>query len=185
MEHYFNPSVGYKWPSIIQCGWTGLMWASERSYTASMRVLLEAQGDPNITNEVKFHYSYSVYNSNWVHNITGWWNCCLSSCPKGSCRNSQNVGWLWCSSWYQRQGNYNSSISVCICKLSTRYIIRWLCVWAIVNFLLCVLSTIQNGYTSLMRASGGDSIDTVRVLLEAKADPNISTEVKLHCLYWL
>ena len=31
-----------------------------------------------------------------------------------------------------------------------------------------------------MWASGGDSIDTVKVLLEAKADPNITTEVKLH-----
>ena len=45
---------------------------------------------------------------------------------------------------------------------------------------------IQNGYTDLMRASGGDSISIVRALLEAKADPNITTEVKLyysHCLY--
>ena len=43
--------------------------------------------------------------------------------------------------------------------------------------------TIQNGYTGLMRASGGDSIDTVRVLLEAKADPNIITQVTLHCMH--
>ena len=36
-----------------------------------------------------------------------------------------------------------------------------------------------------MRVSGGDSIGTVRALLQAKADPNVTTEVKLHshCLY--
>jgi ankyrin repeat protein len=42
------------------------------------------------------------------------------------------------------------------------------------------------GSTCLMEASGYGHIDTVRVLLEAKADPNITNEVKLyysHCLY--
>ena len=31
-----------------------------------------------------------------------------------------------------------------------------------------------------MRASGDGHVDIVRVLLEAKADPNITNEVKLH-----
>ena len=39
---------------------------------------------------------------------------------------------------------------------------------------------IQEGWTGLMTASFGGYIDTVRVLLEAKADPNITNEVKLH-----
>ena len=47
--------------SVIQCGWTGLMWASERSYMATMRVLLEAKADPNITNEVKLHYMWPLF----------------------------------------------------------------------------------------------------------------------------
>ena len=48
--------------------------------------------------------------------------------------------------------------------------------WSLCDF------TIQNGYTGLMRASGGGSVDIVRVLLEAKADPNIITQVTLHCI---
>ncbi len=39
------------------------------------------------------------------------------------------------------------------------------------------LSTIQHGSTSLMEASDEGHLDTVRVLLEAKADPNITNEV--------
>ena len=53
-------------------------------------------------------------------------------------------------------------------------------------FIFLILSTIQNGCTGLMRAICGDSISTVKVLLEAKADPNVTDEVKLHyshCLY--
>ena len=49
-----------------------------------------------------------------------------------------------------------------------------------------MLSIIQNGRTVLMKASEGGYTETVRVLLEAKADPNITTKVKLHyshCLY--
>ena len=37
-----------------------------------------------------------------------------------------------------------------------------------------------DGFTCLMRASDDGHVDTVRVLLEAKADPNITNEVKLH-----
>ena len=43
----------------------------------------------------------------------------------------------------------------------------------------------DDGSTCLMRASGRGYVDIVRVLLEAKADPNITDEVKLyysHCL---
>ena len=49
-----------------------------------------------------------------------------------------------------------------------------------------LLSIIQYGKTGLMIASENDARDVVGVLLEAKADPNIITEVKLlysHCLY--
>ena len=45
---------------------------------------------------------------------------------------------------------------------------------------------IQHGETGLMRASNGGFSEIVMVLLEAKADPNIADEVKLHynhCLY--
>ena len=46
--------------SRMQCGWTGLMWASERRYIATMKVLLEAKANPNITNEVKVCYSHCI-----------------------------------------------------------------------------------------------------------------------------
>ena len=48
------------------------MWAGERFYMATMRVLLEAKADPNITTEVKLHYSHCLYNSNLMHYVTGW-----------------------------------------------------------------------------------------------------------------
>ena len=38
----------------------------------------------------------------------------------------------------------------------------------------------DDGSTCLMSASWNGHVDTVRVLLEAKADPNITDEVKLH-----
>ena len=44
-----------------------------------------------------------------------------------------------------------------------------------------IIIIIQNGgKTCLMVASGSGHIDTVRVLLEAKADPNITNKVKFH-----
>ena len=49
-----------------------------------------------------------------------------------------------------------------------------------------MLSIIQNGDTGLMWASEGGYTEIVSVLLEAKADPNITDKVKLHdshCLY--
>ena len=49
--------------SIIQNGVTGLMEASGGSYTETVRVLLEAKADPNITNQVKLHYSHCLYNT--------------------------------------------------------------------------------------------------------------------------
>ena len=45
---------------------------------------------------------------------------------------------------------------------------------------------IQDGWTGLMWASANGHYDTVQVLLEAKADPNITSKVKhhySHCLY--
>ena len=48
------------------------MLASDRGYTDTVRVLLEAKADPNITNEVKLHYSHCLYNSNLMHYFTGW-----------------------------------------------------------------------------------------------------------------
>ena len=49
-----------------------------------------------------------------------------------------------------------------------------------------MLSIIQYGTTGLMNASFDGYTQIVKVLLEAKADPNIINEVKLHyshCLY--
>ena len=46
--------------SVIQLGWTGLMWASMNGHTGTVRVLLEAKADPNITDEVKLHYSHCI-----------------------------------------------------------------------------------------------------------------------------
>ena len=57
---------------IIQWGRTGLMEASEKRYTDTVRALLEAKADPNITDEVKLHYSHCLYNSNLMHYVTGW-----------------------------------------------------------------------------------------------------------------
>ena len=34
------------------------MWASLRGSTETVGVLLVAKADPNVTDEVKFHYSY-------------------------------------------------------------------------------------------------------------------------------
>ena len=48
------------------------MAASEGGYTETVRVLLEAKADPNITDEVKLHYSHCLYNSNLMHYVTGW-----------------------------------------------------------------------------------------------------------------
>ena len=58
--------------SIIQYGNTGLMWASVGGYTEIVSVLLEAKADPNITKEVKLHYSYCLYNSNLMYYVTEW-----------------------------------------------------------------------------------------------------------------
>ena len=59
--------------SIIQYdGETGLMEASWRGNIDTVRVLLEAKADPNITDEVKLHYSHCLYNSNSMHYVTGW-----------------------------------------------------------------------------------------------------------------
>ena len=57
---------------VIQGGWTSLMRASSDGYTNIVSVLLEAKADPNITDEVKFHYSHCLYNSNLMHYVTGW-----------------------------------------------------------------------------------------------------------------
>ena len=51
---------------------TGLMRASDEGYTETVRVLLEAKADPNITDEVKLHYSHCLYNSNLMHYVTEW-----------------------------------------------------------------------------------------------------------------
>ena len=59
--------------SIVQYGGrTGLMEASGRGFTDTVRVLLEAKADPNIADEVKLHYSHCLYNSKLMHYVTGW-----------------------------------------------------------------------------------------------------------------
>ena len=61
--------------SIIQYGDTGLMAASMGGHTEAMDVLLKAKADPNITDEVKLHYSHCLYNSNLMDYVTGWSDC--------------------------------------------------------------------------------------------------------------
>ena len=60
---------------IIQLGYTGLIWASLEGYTETVSVLLAAKADPNITTEVKLHYSHYLYNSNLKHYVTEWSHC--------------------------------------------------------------------------------------------------------------
>ena len=66
--------------SIIQNGMTGLMKASEGGSTETVRVFLEAKADPNITDEVKLHYSHCLYNSDLMHYVTEWRDCSPSDC---------------------------------------------------------------------------------------------------------
>ena len=49
--------------SVIQDSWTSLMRASEHGHTGTILMFLEAKADPNITDEVKLHYSHCLYNS--------------------------------------------------------------------------------------------------------------------------
>ena len=48
------------------------MAASSRGEVDAVKILLEAKADPNITNEVKLHYSHCLYNSNLMHYVTVW-----------------------------------------------------------------------------------------------------------------
>ena len=57
---------------IIQWGNTCLMEACEGGYTDTVKALLEAKADPNITKEVKLHYSHCLYNSNSMQYVTEW-----------------------------------------------------------------------------------------------------------------
>ena len=43
---------------IIQDGMTSLMYISFHGFTETVSVLLAAKADPNITDEVKLHYSH-------------------------------------------------------------------------------------------------------------------------------
>ena len=80
------------------------MEASKDGYIDTVRVLLEAKADPNITDEVKLHYSHCLYNSNLMYYVIEWSDCSTLGCPKRSCRSSQDVGALQCSSGHQKQG---------------------------------------------------------------------------------
>ena len=48
------------------------MAASLRGSVDTVRVLLEAKADPNITDDVRLHYSHCLYNSNLMHYVTEW-----------------------------------------------------------------------------------------------------------------
>ena len=48
------------------------MYASVGGFTETVSVLLAAKADPDITNEVKLHYSHCLYNSNLMHYVTVW-----------------------------------------------------------------------------------------------------------------
>ena len=65
---------------IIQDGKTSLMIASENDSRDVVRVLLEANADPNVTTEVKLHYSHCLYNSNLMYYFTEWMECSLPGC---------------------------------------------------------------------------------------------------------
>ena len=80
------------------------MGASSAGKGDVVKVLLEAKADPNITNEVKLHYNYCLYNSNLMHYVTVWLDCSPLGCPLGSCRSSPDVGEVWSSSGHQKQG---------------------------------------------------------------------------------
>ena len=56
--------------SILQDGMSGLMEASREGFIDTVRVLLEAKADPNITDDVRLHYSHCLYNSNLMHYVT-------------------------------------------------------------------------------------------------------------------
>lgn len=50
--------------SMFQYGETGLIQASRLGFIDTVQVLLEAKADPNITNDVRLHYSHCLYNNN-------------------------------------------------------------------------------------------------------------------------
>ena len=62
---------------------TGLMEASYHGFTETVSVLLAAKADPNITDEVKLHYSHCLYNSNLMHYVTVWFHCPSLRCRGG------------------------------------------------------------------------------------------------------
>ena len=54
------------------------MEASFRGYTEIVRLLAEAKADPNITDEVKLHYTHYCILYELIkimYFITGWWHC--------------------------------------------------------------------------------------------------------------
>ena len=55
----------------------------------------------------------------------------------------------------------------------------------VVCIVYSLLSIIQNGWTALMLASDGGHTEVVKVLAEAKADLNITTQVNLIINYLL
>ena len=81
------------------------MYASFQGYTKTIRVLLAANADPNITNEVKLHYSHCLYNSNLMHYVTGWLYCPPCGCHGGRSRSNQPVSEARSSSGHQRRGS--------------------------------------------------------------------------------
>ena len=48
------------------------MAASYCGYEDIVSVLLAAKVDPDITDEVKLHYSHCLYSSYLMHYVTGW-----------------------------------------------------------------------------------------------------------------
>ena len=46
------------------------MVASLNGFVDTVRVLLEAKADPNLTDDVRLHYSHCLYNSNLMHYVT-------------------------------------------------------------------------------------------------------------------
>ena len=91
--------------SIIQTGDTGLMVASANDAREVVSVLLEAKADPNITDEVKLHYSHCLYNSDLIHYVTGRLECSLPCYPERTLRSDQAATKEWCSSGHQREGD--------------------------------------------------------------------------------
>ena len=81
------------------------MVASENDAREVVSVLLEAKADPNITDKVKLHYSYSLYNSDLMHYVTERLERSPLCYQWGTLRSDQAAAKEWCNSGHQTEGD--------------------------------------------------------------------------------